>query len=266
MRRLREIAHGVLVATAELYTTTSTVVTDGAGGCLVIDPAVSVAEVTGLAADLAAAGLRPRAGFATHPHWDHLLWSAGLGDVPRYAAPLAVAAAERHRHDLVAEVQGSAPGHDLELFGRVVPLPGDVIGWDSIGWDGPAAQVLVHDAHAPGHGAVFLPGTGVLVAGDMLSDLEIPLLDTEAADPLGDYRTGLERLAGLAGVSLLVPGHGHLGNAAELRRRVDADRRYLDRLAAGRPFDDPRAAGGWLRDWHRHQLDDVARRAAGRQP
>jgi hydroxyacylglutathione hydrolase len=100
----------------------------------------------------------------------------------------------------------------------------------------------------------------------MLSDLEIPLLDIEADDPLGDYRMGLERLAGLAGVSLLVPGHGHLGNAAEFRRRVAADRRYLDRLAAGRPFDDPRAAGGWLRDWHRHHLDDVARRAAGRQP
>jgi len=258
MRRLREIAHGVLVATAELYTTTSTVVTDGAGGCLVIDPAVSVAEVTGLAADLAAAGLRPRAGFATHPHWDHLLWSAGLGDVPRYAAPLAVAAAERHRADLVAEVQGSAPGHDLELFGRVVPLPGDVIGWDSIGWAGPAAQVLVHDAHAPGHGAVFLPVTGVLVAGDMLSDLEIPLLDLDAADPLGDYRAGLALLAAVPGVRWLVPGHGHVAGAAEFARRVEADQRYLDRLAAGQRFTDPRCTEDWLIEQHERQLAAVS--------
>jgi hypothetical protein len=24
------------------------------------------------------------AGFSTHPHWDHLLWHAGLGMAPRY--------------------------------------------------------------------------------------------------------------------------------------------------------------------------------------
>ena len=90
MERLRELAPGVLVATAESYTTTSTAITTGDGGCLVIDPAVSVAEVAALAADLAGAGLTPRAGFATHPHWDHLLWSRDLGDVPRYAAPAAV--------------------------------------------------------------------------------------------------------------------------------------------------------------------------------
>ena len=40
----------------------------------------------------------------------------------------------------------------------------------------------MHDGHAPGHGAVFLPESGVLIAGDMCSDVEIPLLDTDAAD------------------------------------------------------------------------------------
>ena len=131
MRRLTEITAGVLVATARQYTTTSTVVRSRDGGCLVIDPAVSPGEVAGLAADLAGLGLRPVAGFATHPHWDHLLWSRELGDVPRYASALAAAAAVRERAGLVDGVQESAPGHDLDLFARVTPLPGPgrAIGW-----------------------------------------------------------------------------------------------------------------------------------------
>ncbi len=103
------------------------------------------------------------------------------------------------------------PGHDLDLVGRMQALDAP-----AIPWDGPEARLIVHDAHAPGHGAVFLPETGVLVAGDMCSDVEIPLLDTVADDPLGDYRTGLERLASVPGVRQVVPGHGHVGDAGEL--------------------------------------------------
>ena len=113
----------------------------------------------------------------------------------------------------------------------------------------------MHDGHAPGHGAVFLPGPGVLVAGDMCSDVEIPLLDLAAPDPLGDYRTGLERLAAVAGVHQVVPGHGHVGDANEFRRRLAADAAYLDALALGQPFGDSRLPGpGWLQDTHEEQM------------
>jgi hypothetical protein len=67
MQRFAELAPGVLVATPDYATTTSTVVTAGDGGCLVIDPAVSVGDLAALAADLAGAGLWPQAGFAAHP-------------------------------------------------------------------------------------------------------------------------------------------------------------------------------------------------------
>jgi hydroxyacylglutathione hydrolase len=252
MPRLTELVPGVLVATAEYATTTSTVVTGPDGGCLVIDPGVTVADLDGLAAELAAAGLAPRAGWATHPHWDHVLWSASLGDVPRYAAAAAVAIFPQVREDSVAHVQQSVPGHDLSLFGRLTALPD---GAGTIPWDGPAARLIVHDGHAPGHGAVFLPETGVLVAGDMLSDIEIPLLDTLGGDPMGDYQAGLDRLeAVLPEVRWLVPGHGHVTGAAGMRARLGADRQYLDLLAAGRPFEDPRIQPGWMRAFHEDQV------------
>ncbi len=50
MQRFRELAPGVLVATAAYATTTSTVVTADDGECLVIDPAVSVADLAALGA------------------------------------------------------------------------------------------------------------------------------------------------------------------------------------------------------------------------
>ena len=251
MRELTQVAPGVLVAAAELYTTTSTVVAGADGACLVVDPAVTVAEVTGLAAELAGRGLRPQAGWSTHPHWDHVLWCAQLGDVPRYATPRAAAVAQAERAGLIEGVNGSAPGHDLDLFGKLTPL-----GQATIPWDGPAAVVIEHDAHEIGHGAVFLPDAGVLLAGDMLSDIEIPLLYGGDPDPVGRYRAGLELLAGLDGVRVVVPGHGHPGDGAEFRRRVAADLHYLDGLANGAAFagQDERIGAGWLRAEHDRQF------------
>jgi glyoxylase-like metal-dependent hydrolase (beta-lactamase superfamily II) len=262
MHRFQELAPGVLVATSDLLTSTSTAVV-APGGSLLVDPAVSVADLSALAADLDGAGLPPRAGFATHPHWDHVLWSRELGDVPRYAAPDAVALAETERAGMVEGVQNQAPGHDLDLFGHLVALPAGVT---EIPWDGPATRLIIHDGHTPGHAAVFLPGTGVLVAGDMLSDIEIPLLDYIATDPLGDYRAGLEALAAVPGVRWVVPGHGHVGDAGEFRRRVDADRHYLDLLERGEPFSDPRATVQWQRDFHDAQLRVVAGRPDATAP
>jgi hydroxyacylglutathione hydrolase len=254
--RLTEIAPGVLVATSSFALTTTTVVAGAGGGCLLIDPGVTVAELAELAGELAERSLVPVVAWATHPHWDHVLWSRALGSAPRYAAPAAVVITETERPGMVEMCESTAPGHDLELFGRVVALDAQ-----AIAWDGPTAELIVHDAHAPGHGAVFLPDTGVLVAGDMCSDVEIPLLDTEAQDAFGDYRTGLARLAAVAGVRQVVPGHGHVGDAAELRRRLAADSGYLDALALGRPFGDPRITEDWMRDAHEAHLEYVQRYA-----
>jgi hydroxyacylglutathione hydrolase len=135
----------------------------------------------------------------------------------------------------------------------VTPLSGT-----SIPWDGPAAELVVHDGHAPGHAAMFLPDSGVLIAGDMCSDIEIPFVvdpgePETVMDRLREYRAGLSRLAAVAGVRQVVPGHGHVGDAAELRRRVEADFAYLDLLERGEPSGDPRISG-YARAFHEKQL------------
>jgi glyoxylase-like metal-dependent hydrolase (beta-lactamase superfamily II) len=261
-----EIAPGVFVATSPVYLTTTTIVVGAGGGCLLIDPALTPAELDGLGEWLASAGLRPAVAWATHPHWDHVLWSRSLGTcAPRYATATAATAARESLDDMIAEAESAAPGHDRGLLGRMLAVPGP---GDSIPWDGPQARLIAHEGHAPGHAAVWLPGSGVLVAGDMLSDVEIPLLDTAAADPVGGYRAGLDLLEGVTGVRLVVPGHGHVADASALRARIAMDRGYLDALQAGQDAPDPRLLGpaaAWLRAEHRRQ-QGIIRSARGRRP
>jgi hydroxyacylglutathione hydrolase len=256
-----EITPGVFVATSPTYLTTTTIIA-GRDGCLVIDPALTVTELARLADWLAARRLVAVAGFATHAHWDHVLWSASLGTgVPRYATARTVRECERSRATILEELSAEAPGHALDLVGQLTAVP-DQDGWPAISWDGPPALVVSHDGHSPGHGAIYLPDLGVLVAGDMLSDVEIPLLDLtltgERADPFGDYRAGLARLAALPGIRHVVPGHGHVGDAAALRSRVAADFRYLDHVELDADLEDERLLApdaGWLRADHARQRE-----------
>jgi len=91
---------------------------------------------------------------------------------------------------------------------------------------------------------------------------------TPPADALGDYRAGLDRLASVPGIRSLVPGHGHLGDAAAMRARVAMDVTYLDAVQAGREPGDPRLLGpsaAWLRAEHARQLA-ITRPAPGRRP
>ena len=43
-------------------------------------------------------------------------------------------------------------------------------------------EIIEHQARAVGHAAVLLADRGVLLAGDMLSDVLIPLLDARRPD------------------------------------------------------------------------------------
>ncbi|MFB8229256.1 MBL fold metallo-hydrolase [Cellulosimicrobium sp. NPDC055967] len=263
-RDLVEVLPGVWVATAEIWTTTSTVVTTPDGGALVVDPAVTVAEVEGLAAAVRARGWRVTAGFATHAHWDHVLWSPALGAAPRWATARTAATTQRRRATVLASTEAAAPGHDPALVGALSPLPRGArrLPWPDAAPTGPGSVAVVeHDAHAPGHAALVVrtPHGTVLVAGDMLSDVEVPLVDTDALDPVRVYRGALDALELAArDVDVLVPGHGSpaVGRAA-VDGRFAADRAYLDALDAavghGSTVADPRLVG-YVAEWHADQL------------
>lgn len=261
---LAPVGPGVLVATSRvMHTTTTLVVRDSCG--VLVDPAWRPDELVALADDLDSLGVHVTAGVSTHPHHDHLLWHPRFGDAPRWASARAVGvvAAERDelRRALLADVPADGEAYPLDvlaLFGGVTPLPGSEEVGSVVTVPGPFAapdvpaqvgaapdpgpdpvELITHDAHAPGQVAVWLPARGVLLAGDMLSDVELPL--PFDPDDLPAYLAGLDVLAPyVARAAVLVPGHGT--PTYEPLARLDADRRYLDGVLAGRTPDDPRLA------------------------
>jgi glyoxylase-like metal-dependent hydrolase (beta-lactamase superfamily II) len=269
---LRQVAEGVLIHQSE-FCQSNAVVVHGRAGVLLIDSGVHGSEMACLANDLGELGQTVVAGFSTHPHWDHLLWHARLGTAPRYgtarcAATIRDRLSGPHWKDSIA---GWIPPDIAEqiswdLFGLITGLPAETA---RIPWDGPQVRIVEHQAHAPGHAALLIEERGVLVAGDMLSDVLIPMLDlNDTADPIEDYLAALRLLEGVAGdVDALVPGHGSIGGADQVHARIDLDRAYVHALRGAHVPGDPRVGPSatygkdWLPGVHARQLQHLARRS-----
>jgi glyoxylase-like metal-dependent hydrolase (beta-lactamase superfamily II) len=274
---LRQVAEGVLIHESD-FMQSNAVIVQGAAGVLVIDAGIRSDELAGIANDLRESGQPVAAGFSTHPHWDHLLWHAELGAAPRYGTARCASVIEARLSDAnwKTGVAGMIPEDIAEqvplddLFGRIIGLPGETA---RIPWDGPQVRIIEHQAHAPGHAALLIEELGVLVAGDMLSDVLIPMLNFMAQDPIEDYLAALQLLEGAAAdVDVVIPGHGSFGDADELQARIDQDRAYVYALRGGRVTSDPRvglsAKPGWewVSDVHAGQRQRLAQRGEHSTP
>ena len=182
----KQIADGVLVYESE-FLQTNAIVVQGRAGVLLIDPGIQRSEIAAIADDVNESGQPVVTAFSTHPHWDHVLWHAELGDPPRYGTERCAAAIRDVVSDAgwrnpVAKVlpPDFADQVPLELFGLITGLPADAL---RIPWDGPHVRIIEHQAHAPGHAALLIEERRVLVAGDMLSDVLIPFLYVEGGRP-----------------------------------------------------------------------------------
>jgi glyoxylase-like metal-dependent hydrolase (beta-lactamase superfamily II) len=258
LRELDDVADGVSVAISRIMSTTSTVVAWG-DSALLIDPGWLPSELEELANTLQDREYRVLAGFATHAHHDHLLWHPRFGEVPRWASPRTAELAVTQREVLVEYLGPGFPADLVDLMGHVSPVDGEIPPDGLPG--GVTAELVVHDGHAPGHTAVWLPEPRVLVAGDMLSEREVPL--PFDPDDLPAYLAALDRLAPyVARASVLIPGHG-IPTATPMAR-LDADRRYLDAVLAGRAPDDPRLADPEMAEYY-ERLVAMVGEDAGRQ-
>jgi glyoxylase-like metal-dependent hydrolase (beta-lactamase superfamily II) len=270
---LSQVAEGVLVHQSELIEN-NTVAVQGRDGVLLVDAGITGDEMACLANDLRELGQPVVAGFSTHPDWDHVLWHPELGDAPRYGTARCAADMRdlRSNADWKVRVAEGLPPEiaeetPLDLFGLIAGLPA---GTAHIPWDGPAVRIIEHPAHSPGHAALLIEERGVLVAGDMLSDVLIPMLDNwnSTNDPIAEYLVGLRLLEDVADdVEVLIPGHGSVGGADQLRARIDQDRAYVHALRDGQPPSDPRLGPSakpgweWVGDIHDGQAQGLASRS-----
>ena len=253
MGKLNQVADGVWVRQSE-WVWTNSIVVRADDGLILIDPGIERYELDALADDVDRLGIPVVAGFSTHPHWDHLVWHDRFGDVPRYATAAGAHFAGEHREEERKGAAEEASDVPLELIALVTPLPAD---------GGPVpGEIIEHQAHAVGHAAILLAERGVLLAGDMLSDILIPLLDSGQDDQVDAYATALERLNEAAGhVDVVVPGHGSVAEGPEVAARLAADRAYIDALRRGEEPADTRLDVDWMAGIHQSNLDLAARAA-----
>jgi len=221
-----------IVVTSLLWQTTATAVRAGDEAMLVDSPYFPE-ELELLPTVLAQSGFEPSALLATHGDWDHLLGRLAFPDL---SIGLAEGTMLRIR-ERPGEAQRSLREADAEHYvhrsrplalgqTQSLPVPGH------LGLGEHELQLHPAEGHTPDGMAVFAPWLGVLVCGDYLSDVEVPMLNEGGS--VAEYRATLARLAPLvAQAETVVPGHGSPSVRERALELLDEDLAYLDALEAG---------------------------------
>ena len=173
--------------------------------------------------------------FLTHGHWDHVLGRPWWPEASTLAHDRFAGDLRRDRETILREAEAMAVKHGERWARGFEPFGPDlaVSGLKFLRLD--PWRLVLRDA--PGHSAsqltCHLTDRDVLLAADMLSDIEPPMLD----GPCAPYRETLEALVVLAehgAIETLVPGHGAIaaGDQAVLAR-FHGDLDYLRALERG---------------------------------
>jgi hydroxyacylglutathione hydrolase len=229
-----DLGGGVLVRQSRLFWMNSVLLLDHEHAVLV-DPGVLPSELDDLATAVRATGPRAVSIVFTHAHWDHVLGRPWWPEATTVGHARLAAELEREAGAILAEASGHAARSGESWSRGFQPFEPDLVVEDErLLALGPWRLVL---RGAPGHCdsqvTTHLLAERLLLAGDMLSDLEIPWLDREPAA----YRRTLERIETLVAdgsVGRVVPGHGAIARGARASlERVRRDLGYLEALESG---------------------------------
>jgi hydroxyacylglutathione hydrolase len=173
--------------------------------------------------------------FFTHGHWDHVLGRPWWPRAKTLAHDRCAEEMRRDRTEILREAEALASRHGERWTRGFSPFKPDlaVSGLRFMRLD--PWRLVLRDA--PGHSASQLTGhltdLATLIAADMLSDIEPPILD----GPCAPYRDTLESLLVLAehgAIETLIPGHGSVAEGREaVLGRFRTDLAYLDALEEG---------------------------------
>jgi glyoxylase-like metal-dependent hydrolase (beta-lactamase superfamily II) len=194
--------------------------------CFVVDSPVLPDELEVLPAILAQAGFSLSGLLATHGDWDHLLGrlafpDAALGVAETTAARLTgePGSSQRELRDFDQRWYVSRPAPLALGSVQALPVPGKLDIGDS-------SELELHsaDGHTVDGMAVWVPWARVLIAGDYLSPVEVPMVVDRGA-----YRATLERLRPLVeAADWVVPGHGDVLDGTRALAILREDVRYLE--------------------------------------
>jgi glyoxylase-like metal-dependent hydrolase (beta-lactamase superfamily II) len=239
--RALAVDNDVIVFISRVWQTTCTAVRAGDEGFL-IDSVVYPDELAAVPGVLEQAAFPISGLLATHADWDHLLGrlafpeaSLGCGETTAQRITGELGAPQRALRAFDEEhyVDGRTP---LALAAvQSLPVPGLL----SVG---PDKEIQLHETggHTADGTAFALPWLGVLVLGDYVSPVEIPMIS--AGGSLDAYRATLERLRPLIEqAGTVIPGHGAPMPRDDAVGVLEQDLAYLETLHRGH---DPRLPDG----------------------
>jgi glyoxylase-like metal-dependent hydrolase (beta-lactamase superfamily II) len=220
----------VIVFISQVWQTTCTAVRAGEEGFL-IDSAVYPDELEALPGILEQAGFPVSGLLSTHADWDHLLARTAF---PETSLGLAQSSAERLEHEPGAaqralrrfdEEHYVARARPLALAGiQELPVPGHL-------GLGAEHELELHptSGHTADGMAIWVPWARILVCGDYLSPVEIPMISPGGS--VDAYLATLERLRPLVGrAERVVPGHGDTVSGEAAVGVLEEDVAYLSAL------------------------------------
>jgi glyoxylase-like metal-dependent hydrolase (beta-lactamase superfamily II) len=221
----------VIVFVSDAWQTTSTALRAGEEGFL-IDSPVFPEELRALPDVLEQAGFPVSGLLTTHGDWDHLLGrlaypGAALGAAESTASRISSELGEAQRRLRAFDEEHYVPDRAPLALGSVqsLPTPGRV----QIGTD---HELEMHPAqgHTSDGAAYWLPWCKILVCGDYVSPVEIPMISETGS--LSAYRHTLARLSGLiAQAEWVVPGHGAPVSGQRAQEVLTEDDAYLEALS-----------------------------------
>jgi glyoxylase-like metal-dependent hydrolase (beta-lactamase superfamily II) len=231
---LRAVAlhEDVIAVTSRAYATGCVLVRNG-GEAFCIDSPVFPDELEILPGIAEQSGFSVVGILATHADWDHLLGGLAFPEAPLGMGENSAArlmnepgAAQRELRDFDDEFYVARP--------KPLSLPGsqklDVPGYIDIGAE--SLQLHPADGHTADGMAIWIPWARVLVAGDYLSPVEIPMLSPGGG--VAAYLATLNRLEPLVEqAEHVVPGHGGPIDATQALAILREDRAYLQALERG---------------------------------
>lgn len=225
---------GVIVARSVKWQTTCTLLHHG-DETFVVDSPIFPDELDALPGILGQAGWGLSGLLATHGDWDHLLARLAFPDAPLGVAETTAArlraepgVAQRRLREVDEDDYVIRP-RPLSLGSvQALPVPGKVeLG--SGGGDASELELIPADGHTSDGMAIWAPFASVLVAGDYLSPVELPMISEGGSRDA--YVATLLRLAPyVERADWVVPGHGAAIDGQRALAILREDIKYLESL------------------------------------
>jgi hydroxyacylglutathione hydrolase len=177
---------------------------------IVVDPGD---EIEGIVSVLEKHQLTVKAIVITHAHIDHIGGAAKLKKLT--GAPVWMNAADQELYDHLDMQAGwlgieTPPQTEIDLPAR---------DGDKLGLGGTDFHILHTPGHTPGSLSIWIPGATKLVAGDTLFRDSIGRTDLPGGDGRQILRSIHDKLLGLPGETVVIPGHGESTTIAREKAR-----------------------------------------------